>query len=113
MIRLKLPAFLFGTLAYAFWLSFDDAGVQNVAPTTWPIAWLIFALLVMFNPLPFMFYKARWWLIRKCGKLLVSGTKPVEVRLDALNDYSGFPDISFADLFSSRISGSGKLSLNI
>ncbi|KAI5121712.1 hypothetical protein M0805_002105 [Coniferiporia weirii] len=74
----ELPAFFLVTLAYAFWLSFSLIGTSHVAPTTWPLVWVVFALVVLFNPLRIMFLDSRWWLIRKIGRLLVPGTKPVD-----------------------------------
>ncbi|KAH8113948.1 EXS family-domain-containing protein [Phellopilus nigrolimitatus] len=74
----ELPAFLLSTLIYAFWLSFRRIGAHVIASTTWPLVWIVFALIVVFNPLPVLFRSSRWWLIKKVGKLLVSGTKPVE-----------------------------------
>ncbi|OCB90034.1 EXS family protein/ERD1/XPR1/SYG1 family protein [Sanghuangporus baumii] len=88
----ELPAFLLSTLIYAFWLSFAQIGVSNVAPTTWPIAWLAFTLLVLLDPLPIFFPESRWWLVRKTGKLLLSGTQPVE-----------FTDFWLGDQFCSLI----------
>lgn len=74
-----MPAFLLSLLCYAFWLSFARVGADNVAPTTWPLLWLAFAALVMFNPMPTMFKPSRWWLIKNVGKLLTSGMHRVEV----------------------------------
>lgn len=75
----QMPAFLLSLLCYAFWLSFARVGADNVAPTTWPLLWLAFAALVMFNPMPTMFKPSRWWLIKNVGKLLTSGMHRVEV----------------------------------
>ncbi|CAE6434658.1 unnamed protein product [Rhizoctonia solani] len=76
----ELPAFLFATLAYAFWLSFSRAGAETVAPTTWPIIWLGLAVAVLFNPFRIFHRSARWWLLRTVGKLFVSGRTRVEFR---------------------------------
>lgn len=70
----ELPAILFATLAYAFWLSFSHIGV----PTIWPLAWIVFALVVVLHPIPVLYKSSRWWLVRSVGKLLVSGVHPVE-----------------------------------
>lgn len=64
LVIFKLPAFLLGTLIYAFWLSFSDVGVSNVSPTTWPLAWLVLALLVLLNPLPVLFPSSRRWCVQ-------------------------------------------------
>lgn len=74
----ELPAFLFTTLCYAFWLSFSRAGAETVASTTWPIIWVGLAAAVLVNPLPLFHRSARWWLLRTVGKLFVSGRTRVE-----------------------------------
>lgn len=78
----QLPAFLFMTLCYAFWISFSHATTLSVAvsPTTWPLAWLIFALSVLFNPLPVFLPSSRWWLIRSTWKLFMFTRQRVEVK---------------------------------
>lgn len=68
-------------LCYAFWLSFARIGAPHVSPTIWPLVWLAFAGVVMFDPFPVLFKPSRYWLIRNVGKLLKSGTRRVEVRL--------------------------------
>ncbi len=84
----QMPAFLLSLLCYAFWLSFARIGTENVAPTTWPLLWLAFAALVMFDPLPIMFKSSRWWLIRNVSKLLTSGMHHVEVGSQLMGDSS-------------------------
>ncbi|THH12162.1 hypothetical protein EW145_g196 [Phellinidium pouzarii] len=74
----ELPSFLLSTLIYAFWLSYSQIGTHNIASTTWPLIWLAFALVILFNPLPLLFPNSRLWFTRKVGKLLISGTMPVE-----------------------------------
>ncbi|CAE6461995.1 unnamed protein product [Rhizoctonia solani] len=76
----ELPAFLFATLAYAFWFSFSRAGAETIAPTTWPVIWLGLTAIVLFNPLPIFHRSARWWLLRTVGKLFVSGSTRVEFK---------------------------------
>ncbi|KAJ1311454.1 hypothetical protein OPQ81_009943 [Rhizoctonia solani] len=77
---IELPAFLFSTLAYAFWLSFSRAGAETIAPTTWPVMWLGLTAIVLLNPFPIFHRSARWWLLRTVGKLFVSGRTRVEFR---------------------------------
>jgi hypothetical protein len=96
--RLQLPAFLFATLAYAFWLSFSRAGAETVAPTSWPIMWLGLAAAVLFNPLPIFHRSARWWLLRVVGKLFISGRTRVE-----------FTDFWMGDQFCSLVYTMGNL----
>lgn len=88
LYNIKLPAFFLATLICAFWLSFTLVGDnQPIAPTTWPLTWLVMALIVLLNPLPIMFKSSRFWLMRKTGKLLLSGTKTVEVRIWGIWEY--------------------------
>ncbi|CAL1699593.1 unnamed protein product [Somion occarium] len=74
----EMPAFLFSTLCYAFWLSFARIGSHTVSPTIWPLLWLLLAALYVINPLPLSFKASRWWLVRNVGRLLTSGTHRVE-----------------------------------
>ncbi|QRW04806.1 xenotropic and polytropic retrovirus receptor 1 [Ceratobasidium sp. AG-Ba] len=75
---IELPAFLFTTLAYAFWLSFSRAGAEHVASTTWPLAWIVFTAAVLANPLRIFHRSARYWLLKTVGKLFISGHTRVE-----------------------------------
>ncbi|KAJ7906259.1 EXS family-domain-containing protein [Mycena leptocephala] len=74
----QTPAVLLAALCYAFWLSFARIGAPHVSPTIWPLVWLAFAGVVMFDPFPVLFKPSRYWLIRNVGKLLKSGTRRVE-----------------------------------
>lgn len=69
------------TLAYAFMLSFCGIFDHHVNPTIWPAAWLGVLVLVLFNPLPILYHKSRFWLIANWCKLLLPGLTPVEVSL--------------------------------
>ncbi|KAF8707831.1 EXS family, partial [Rhizoctonia solani] len=95
---IELPAFLFATLAYAFWLSFSRAGAETVAPTSWPIMWLGLTAVVLLNPFPIFHRSARWWLLRTVGKLFVSGRTRVE-----------FTDFWMGDQFCSLVYTMGNL----
>ncbi|CAE7131077.1 unnamed protein product [Rhizoctonia solani] len=94
----ELPAFLFSTLAYAFWFSFSRAGAETIAPTTWPVMWLGLTAAVLFNPLRIFHRSARWWLLRTVGKLFVSGRTRVE-----------FKDFWMGDQFCSLVYTMGNL----
>lgn len=75
------------TLAFAFWFSFSELDLK-IAPTAWPIAWLVLAILVLVNPLPIFQSHPRRWFLRKAGGILLSGTHPVSVRFAARSQYS-------------------------
>jgi hypothetical protein len=100
----QVPAVLFTTLCYAFWLSFARIGSDTVAPTTWPLIWLVFCAVFTMNPLPLYYRASRGWLYRIFGRLLLPGARRVEVRFSAtapmLSDHFLLP--------SSPISGSGE-----
>ncbi|KAF9568304.1 EXS-domain-containing protein [Agrocybe pediades] len=69
---------LLAALSYAFWLSFTIVDSPNISPTIWPLVWLAFAALIVFDPFPFLYRSSRYWLIKNVAKLFVSGTRPVE-----------------------------------
>ncbi|KAF7316200.1 Signal transduction protein [Mycena indigotica] len=74
----EIPSLLFAALCGAFWLSFAQIGAPSVDPTIWPLVWLGFAGVIMLDPLPLIFKPSRWWFLRSLGKLMTSGTRPVE-----------------------------------
>lgn len=76
---MQIPAIAIATLCYAFWLTFARVGAESVAPTTWPLVWLLFMAGLLINPLPMMFRESRWWLLRNFARLLTSGVHRVEV----------------------------------
>ncbi|ORY33360.1 EXS family-domain-containing protein [Naematelia encephala] len=75
---LELPAFLFMTLSYCFFFSFYRVGASNVAPTTWPAAWLVFFLAFWLNPLPIFRRQARYWFLRVLFRVCTPGYSRVE-----------------------------------
>ncbi|TFY73631.1 hypothetical protein EWM64_g10381 [Hericium alpestre] len=74
----ELPAIVLAALCYAFWFSFARIGEGSIAPTTWPLVWLLFVFGVLINPIPIYFRDSRWWLIRNTARLLTSGAHRVE-----------------------------------
>jgi hypothetical protein len=76
---------LLATLVYCFWISFSGILGDKIDPTKWPLVWLILTGAILFNPFPLLFKPSRWWLVRKTGKLLVSGTHIVEVCPDVVD----------------------------
>ncbi|KAF9513819.1 hypothetical protein BS47DRAFT_1295824 [Hydnum rufescens UP504] len=53
------------------------------------VAWLVFALVLILAPLPIYTRPSRWWLVRKVGKLLVSGTSRVEAIIFSADFWMG------------------------
>lgn len=54
-----------------------------MSPTTWPLVWLGFTAVTIFDPFPVASKSSRYWFLKKTGKLLVSGTRRVEVSVIA------------------------------
>ncbi|KIM22136.1 hypothetical protein M408DRAFT_18233 [Serendipita vermifera MAFF 305830] len=81
----ELPAFLLMTLAYAFWFSFCGLDLK-LGPTAWPMAWLVLAALILINPFPVFYPHSRRWILRKSGRLFMSGTRRVEFQDFFLGD---------------------------
>ncbi|KAG8875061.1 hypothetical protein FRB97_005453 [Tulasnella sp. 331] len=77
-VYFEIPSFLCMTLAYAFMLSFCGVFDHHANPTIWPAAWLGIFVLLLFNPLPIIYHKSRFWLIGNWCKLLLPGLTPVE-----------------------------------
>ncbi|WRT70222.1 uncharacterized protein IL334_007217 [Kwoniella shivajii] len=75
---LEIPAFLFLTLSYCFYFSFAQVGSSNVAPTTWPAAWLVFVAVFFLNPLPILRRGTRYWLLRVLFRVCTPGYSRVE-----------------------------------
>ncbi|KAJ6487883.1 EXS family-domain-containing protein [Mycena sanguinolenta] len=102
----QIPSILFATLCYAFWLSFARIGAPTVDPSIWPLVWLGFAAVMMFDPLPIFFKPSRYWLIKHVGTLLKSGMRPVEFT----DFYMGDQFCSFAFTLSNiTLIGTSKL----
>ncbi|KAF7763567.1 hypothetical protein Agabi119p4_8104 [Agaricus bisporus var. burnettii] len=74
----EIPSFLFATLCYAFWLSFARIGFPSISPHVWPLVWLGLTATILFDPLPFQSRPSRYWILRKLGRLFISGTQRVE-----------------------------------
>lgn len=76
---IQIPAFLFSTLCYAFWLSFNRIGSHTISPEHWPLLWLLLVAALLLNPLPILYKSSRWWLLKNVSRLLTSGAHRVEV----------------------------------
>lgn len=93
---------MFATLCYAFWLSFARIGFPSISPHVWPLVWLGLTATILFDPLPFQSRPSRYWILRKLGRLFISGTQRVEVYL-----FVYFFPPSGSPFLSSQISGLG------
>ncbi|WWD03630.1 hypothetical protein V865_001685 [Kwoniella europaea PYCC6329] len=75
---LEIPAFLFLTLSYCFYFTFAQIGSENVSPTTWPLAWLVFTVVFFLNPLPVLRRGTRYWLLKVLFRVITPGYSRVE-----------------------------------
>nr|XP_019044152.1 hypothetical protein I302_07433 [Kwoniella bestiolae CBS 10118]OCF23082.1 hypothetical protein I302_07433 [Kwoniella bestiolae CBS 10118] len=75
---LEIPAFLFLTLSYCFYFTFAQIGSSSVAPTTWPLAWLVFTVVFFLNPLPVLRRGTRYWLLKVLFRVVTPGYSRVE-----------------------------------
>lgn len=105
LILLQVPTILFAALCYAFWLSFAQIGAPTIAPDIWLLLWLGLVGIVVLNPFPVGAKSSRYWLLKKAGKLLLSGATRVEVRTRSLY----YPESPFSHgSHSLQISGLGR-----
>ncbi|EKM58004.1 uncharacterized protein PHACADRAFT_58738, partial [Phanerochaete carnosa HHB-10118-sp] len=74
----EVPALMLSTLCYAFWLSFARIGSSHFSPTLWPLIWLILAVVILLDPLPFYSRHSRFWVLKELYRLLTSGAHRVE-----------------------------------
>lgn len=69
----ELPAFFLLLLSIAFWVSFLNPIPDAIAPTTWPLVWLVVVLVIILNPLPILHYHSRLWLVTSLGRVMHGG----------------------------------------
>ncbi|CAO1616290.1 unnamed protein product [Jaminaea pallidilutea] len=85
----EMPALLLLVLSIFFWVSFLNPFPEAIAPTTWPLVWLILVVIFLIFPLRVFHLESRYWFIRSIARVfgfgfLVSGT--VEFRDFFLGD---------------------------
>lgn len=85
----ELPSLFFLLLSVAFWISFVNPFPQAIAPTSWPLIWLVVILTILLIPLPILHHRSRLWFVRSMLRVfgfgfLVKGT--VEFRDFFLGD---------------------------
>lgn len=69
----ELPAFFLLLLSLAFWVSFLNPFPSAIAPTTWPLVWLVVVVAILLNPLPMTIYYSRRWMVTSLARLLQGG----------------------------------------
>lgn len=95
----QIPSFLILTLSYAFMISFSEFFSSSVAPTTWPLIWLIIFATVLFNPIRIIHSPSRFWLLRNWTWLCLPGLQPVEVCASDYTQANCLTGIQFADFW--------------
>ncbi|TIA82959.1 hypothetical protein E3P81_01263 [Wallemia ichthyophaga] len=74
-----LASFLCLLLSWSFYVSFTNSWSETIAPTSWPLIWIIVTLIIWFNPLPFMYRNARYWMIKSLLRVFTAGLLSVQV----------------------------------
>lgn len=96
----EIPAFFLLLLSIFFWVSFASPESTAVAPWTWPLVWLVVVVLLMFNPLPFLYSSSRRWFIVSMGRVLTGGVcSSVEFRDFFLGDELNSVVYTFSNLW--------------
>lgn len=102
----EIPAFLFMTLSYCFFFSFYRVSTHNVAPTTWPAAWLVLVVVFFLNPLPILRRRSRYWLLKVLFRVCTPGYSRVEVSQSQTSDKLTLSSLPSLSLMSSTRSSS-------
>jgi len=68
-----MPAFFLLLLSLCFWVSFLNPFPDSIAPTTWPMVWIVVVLLILLNPLPITIPQSRTWFIRSILRVFQAG----------------------------------------
>lgn len=76
-----ISSFLILLLSWAFYVSFTMSWNETIAPTSWPLIWIVVVLIITLNPLPFMYRNSRYWFVRSLIRVFVPGFLAVEVRV--------------------------------
>lgn len=70
----ELPAVLLLLLSICFYISFTTVlNPSAIAPTTWPLVWLVAFILLMVNPLPIWHKSSRMWFLRTLARVVNGG----------------------------------------
>lgn len=66
----QIPSFFLCTLSYAMWFTFARIGEENINPTSWPLIWFVFVLVVLLNPFKILYRDSRYWFLKSVPSLL-------------------------------------------
>lgn len=76
----QIPAFLYFVLSLFFWAAFSNFWPNHIAPSAYPLAWLVFTLTLLLCPLNLFYASARWWMARSMARVFSSGIVAVRFR---------------------------------
>ena len=65
----QIPALLFLIFSVCFWAAFSNFWPNQIAPTAYPMVFLVVAMFVLLCPMPFLYPSARWWMVRSFASL--------------------------------------------
>ncbi|KAI5475192.1 SPX and EXS domain containing protein [Pseudohyphozyma bogoriensis] len=83
---LEIPSLLFFILSLFFWMSFSNFWPDHIAPYSYPLAFLVVAMVLLLSPFPWLHPSARWWLARSFTRVFSAGLVRVEFRDFFLGD---------------------------
>ncbi|GAA5989572.1 hypothetical protein JCM10908_000534 [Rhodotorula pacifica] len=70
---IELPALLYFILSLFWWAAWNNFWPGHIEPSAYPLAWIVVALSIMLNPLPFLYPSARWWMLRSFLRMMSAG----------------------------------------
>jgi hypothetical protein len=63
-----------------FWLSFSNFWPAYIAASSYPLAFIILVVTILFSPFPLFYASGRWWMIRSAARVACAGLIRVEFR---------------------------------
>ncbi|KAE8220597.1 hypothetical protein CF319_g5901 [Tilletia indica] len=69
----ELPALFLLLLSLCFWISFLNPFPDKIAPTTWPLVWIVIVLVVLLMPIPMLLLPSRRWLVHSLLRVFQAG----------------------------------------
>ncbi|KAK0531206.1 Xenotropic and polytropic retrovirus receptor 1 [Tilletia horrida] len=69
----ELPALFLLLLSICFWVSFLNPFPTQIAPTTWPLVWIVTVVVILVAPVPFFLHPSRRWIVRSLLRVFQAG----------------------------------------
>lgn len=96
----EIPALFLLLLSIFFWVSFGCPEATAIAPTTWPLVWLVVVLILLLNPLPVFYPSSRRWFVVSLCRVFGGGLfSSVEFRDFFLGDELNSVVYTFSNLW--------------